>query len=415
VRKLPLTVRRQATLAIVLGLTLSWGWSFHSFAQEEASAGTEALGTPIGAFILYPSLTLGTEYNDNIFATDGDEEDDFIFRITPQVRLVSDWDSHMIQFLAEGDFARYADNTSEDTTGYRFLSDGRIDILRDTYATVNAGVTRTFEERGSPDDVEGKEPTQEDTYGGGLGFYHRFNRIWLELTGDVARRLFDNVDAQGGGTIDQEFRDRIEINTRHRLGYDFNPEIGAFLQTGYERVNYDNSKTSTGTSNRDSDSYSLDAGIKLDVTDVIFGDVFAGVTQREFDSSEYGSETNWGFGGSLTWEVTPLTTANFNGSRSWEETTVEDSSTALTTVVGAGVTHSLLDTVSLDAVFTYTREEFEDTDRTDNTYSGGPGVTYLMNRFLHWRLSYTYTQRESDAPGEDYTQNVVLLTARLQY
>ena len=147
---------RRWILAIFLGLALAVGAGAPAFSQ---GAGTEALGTPVGAFILYPSLTLGTEYNDNIFATDGNEEDDIIFRIRPQVLVASDWDNHSLQFLAEGDLARYVDNSSEDTSGYRFLSDGRVDILRDTFATLNAGVTQTFEERGSADDVNGEEPT----------------------------------------------------------------------------------------------------------------------------------------------------------------------------------------------------------------------------------------------------------------
>lgn len=411
-RLLPLTACRQVSLATVLGIALGWGLVSSGLAQD---AGTEALGTPVGAFILYPSLTLGTEYNDNIYATEDDEEDDFIFRITPQVRLVSDWVNHSLEFLAEGDFARYADNTSEDTTGYRFLSDGQIDVLRDTYITLNAGVTRTFEERGSPDDANGKEPTQEDTYGGGVGLYHRFNKLWLQLSGDVVRRLFDNVDAQGGGTINNEDRDRIEYSTRHRLGYDINPDVGAFLQTTFERISYDDSEDDNGDS-RDSRNYSLSAGLSLDVTDLIFGDVFAGVTHYEpDDGAEFGSKTTWGVGGNLIWDVTALTTATLSASRTWQETTVAGSSTALTTTAGTTVTHSLLDNVTLDAFFNYTREEFEETNRVDNTYSAGPGVTYLMNRFLHWRLNYSYTQRNSDAAGEDYTENVVLLTARLQY
>jgi hypothetical protein len=38
-----------------------------------------------------------------------------------------------------------------------------------------------------------------------------------------------------------------------------------------------------------------------------------------------------------------------------------------------------------------------------------------MNRFVHWSLNYSYTQRESDAVGEDYAENLILLTMRLQY
>ena len=79
------------------------------------------------------------------------------------------------------------------------------------------------------------------------------------------------------------------------------------------------------------------------------------------------------------------------------------------------MTHSLTDTISLDGFFNYTREEFEDTSRVDNTYSMGPGVTYLMNRFVHLTLNYAHTRRDSDAPNQDYTENLVLFTIRLQY
>jgi hypothetical protein len=336
-------VWRHLVLAVILALSTVPGGISHAQAQE---AGTEALGTPLGGFILYPSLTLGVEYNDNIFATDNDEEDDIIFRIRPQVLLTSDWDNHSLQFLAEGDFARYADNTSEDTTGYRFLSDGRIDILRDTYATLNAGVTQTFEERGSADDVNGEEPTKEHTFGGGAGFFHRFNRTWLELDGSVVYRKFDDVDAAGGGTINNSDRDRIEYSSSQRLGYDFNPDIGAFLQTTFARISYEDSSDDFGDS-RDSIDYSLSAGLRLDITDLIFGDVFAGVTRSEFDDSQFDTETTWNIGGNLTWSVTELTTANFSAARTWEQTTVQGSSTALTTTAGVVVNHSLTDTVTL--------------------------------------------------------------------
>ncbi len=182
---------RGRILAVLFGLTLGCGFAGEADAQE-------ALGTPLGGFILYPSLTLGTEYNDNIFATDGDEEDDVIFRITPALKLESDWDNHALGFLASASFNRHVDHTSEDTTGYRFLSNGRLDILRDTFATANAGIVRSFEERGSADDVNGEEPTEELTIAGNLGFSHRFARTWMELNAGIAHRDFNDVDAAGG-------------------------------------------------------------------------------------------------------------------------------------------------------------------------------------------------------------------------
>ena len=161
--------------------------------------------------------------------------------------------------------------------------------------------------------------------------------------------------------------------------------------------------------------FGVDIGLRFDITDLLFGDVFAGYQKRFQDEDDFGNEDTYGIGANLTWLATELTTAQLNVSRGWEETTVANSSSALTTVVGLSVTHSLLDTVDLAGTFTYTREEFEGTDRTDNTYSAGPQVIYLVNRFVHVSLGYNFEQRQSDAAGEDYKIHTVLLSTRLQY
>ena len=119
---------RMIRLGSVLGLLLA----FAPFEIAHSQEGTEALGTPVGAFILYPSLTVETEYNDNIFATDGNEEDDIIFRINPLVKIESDWDNHSLQFLSSATFNQFVDHTSEDVIDYEFLSSGRVDILEDS-------------------------------------------------------------------------------------------------------------------------------------------------------------------------------------------------------------------------------------------------------------------------------------------
>jgi hypothetical protein len=398
---------RQPVLALLLGLALVWGMAADSNAQE-------ALGTPLGGFILYPSLTIGTEYNDNIFKTEDDEEDDVIFRIRPALDLQSDWDNHALGFFASADFNRYVDNTSEDTTGYRFLSNGRLDILRDTFATADVGVIRSFEDRGSPDDVNGDEPTEELTIAGNLGFNHRFARSWLELGGGIAHRDFNDVDAIGGGEINNDDRDRYEYNSRARAGYDFNPEVGGFVQGTFNYTDYEDDVDDNGF-DRNSQDYSLTAGVKFDITDLLFGELQGGGQWFKPDDDQFSDQTTWVVGSNLTWLVTELTTANFTASRTWQQTTVDGASSALTTTAGTTVTHSLLDTVTLDGFFNYTREDFEDTNRVDNTYSLGPGVTYLMNRFVHFSLNYTHSWRNSDAPGQDYTENSVLLTTRLQY
>ena len=394
----------------VLGLLLA----FAPFEIAHSQEGTEALGTPVGAFILYPSLTVETEYNDNIFATDGNEEDDIIFRIKPLVNIESDWDNHSLQFLSSVTFNQFVDHTSEDVIDYEFLASGRVDILEDTFLFASAGVNRTHEDRTSPDDVAGEEPTQYTIIGGTLDLNHRFARVWMELDNSIAHLDYDDVDAAGGGTIDNDNRDRLETRSQLRVGYDFNPDVGAFMQGHFGVENYDETPDDAD-SDRDAYEYGVAVGLRFDITDLIVGDVFTGYQERKQDGDDFGNENTYEIGAGLTWFATELTTANLNASRVWEETTVADSSAALTTNVGVTVNHSLTDTVTLSGFFDYTNEDFEGTNRTDDTYSFGPEVIYAMNRFVHFSLGYTYSQRVSDAPGEDYTINSVMLSTRFQY
>ena len=401
-------------LRLVFGAFVVLGVGFGDISQAASQEGTEALGTPLGAFLIYPSVTVKSAYNSNIFAEETDEQQDIIITVSPEVRVESDWDNHSIQLLAGADLLGYLDNSDEDVVDYRLLSAGRVDILEDTFATLSLGFRQDHEDRGSPDDVSGAEPTEFTTTAAGMGFSHRFARVWIELSGDLAGLDFDDVPAQGGGEINNDDRDRFEFDTRLRVGYDFNPAISAFLQGTFSLADYEDSLDDNGFA-QDDINYGGAAGFRFDVTELVFGDLFVGYTRSEFDDSRFGSQDSFAVGSDLTWEVTELTSVNLLASRSWEQTTVAGASTALTTNAGLGVSHSLLDTVTLDAGFNYRIETFEEVDREDDTIDFTAGATYLVNRFLHTGLDYTFTNRSSDAVGQDYTTHTVFLTLRFQY
>ena len=113
--------------------------------------------------------------------------------------------------------------------------------------------------------------------------------------------------------------------------------------------------------------------------------------------------------------ITRKTTINFAASRSFEETTVSGASTAATTDYAVSVDHELLHNVLLNSGLSYKLEKFEDTSREDDTVVFNASGTYLMNRFVYWGLGYNYTQRFSDADGQDYKEHSIMLTMRLQF
>lgn len=374
---------------------------------------TDAIGVLLDSFVLFPSLTLGTEYNDNIFATDGNEEDDVIFTVSPQIAMQSDWGRHALGFQGSATIFRYADSQSEDVEDYTLAGNGRFDILRDTFVTASLGVKRRHEERGSADDVNGDEPTVFTTTGGEMAFSHQFNRVSTQFGGLVRHLDFNDVDAPGG-SINNDDRDRMEYKTSLRVGYDLHPSAGAFVQGAFNLEDYDQTPDDDGF-DRDSHGYELVGGIGFDLTGLVFGEFFAGVLSEEFEDSEFGSRQSYALGADIAWNVTPLTTLSLGASRGFEETTVDGASSALTTDVEVSADHELLRDLLLHAGSTYKIEEFEDTNRTDDTIRADLGATYLMSRFAHISLSYAYKQRFSDAQGQDFTENLVKLSVRIQY
>ncbi|MGH6905908.1 MAG: outer membrane beta-barrel protein, partial [Geminicoccaceae bacterium] len=56
----------------------------------------DPLGIRAGGFLIYPSLTVGSSYDTNVFATKDDTKDDFIFNFLPGFLVRSNFPRHAI-------------------------------------------------------------------------------------------------------------------------------------------------------------------------------------------------------------------------------------------------------------------------------------------------------------------------------
>ena len=91
----------------------------------------DPLGVRAGGFLIFPKVEVGTTYDDNVFATENDEEGDFIFQVLPTVTAQSDFSRHQLRFSAGADVGRYADKTSENYIDYFVTGAGRFDVTGD--------------------------------------------------------------------------------------------------------------------------------------------------------------------------------------------------------------------------------------------------------------------------------------------
>lgn len=375
----------------------------------------DPLGMRAGAYLIYPALTLAGEHDDNIFATNTDEKSDFITHIRPELGINSNWGRHALNFDAAADIARYNDYSDENYDDYHARVDGRLDIQQQNNLTAKAGYANEHVPRSSPNSENGTEPTTYDVGSLSAAYRHRLNRLTFRVGGVFDNFDYDNVKNSAGMTINNQDQNRDVVSYLAQVNYELMPAYSAFLRTRYKDVKYDQKFDDNGLQ-RSSDGYQVDLGTELFLSGVMFGEVYLGYVDRNYDDPSLNDIDKVTGGAELTWLPTGLTTVIFTVDRDIAETIVDNASGILETEAGVRVDHELLRNLLLNARLAALDEDFEGTSRNDDYVKIGLGAKYLMNRHLYLTMDYDYRDRNSNTPGgvNDFTDNRFLVGIRGQ-
>jgi hypothetical protein len=211
----------------------------------------DPIGIRIDSMVAFPSLEIAPEFNDNVFKTDTGKQSDLIVQITPALLVQSDWGRHFLRGYVDATSGKYIDNADEDFLDATASVDGRFDLMRDTYFSAGFAANKLHEDRGSPDNAAGLEPTDFYVYRPTVGFYNKWNRLSLGVDGEAARYNF--IDAKTSTSeINQDDRDRWRYELGGRLGYEIVPQYEAFVRGSYNTIDYDDAADDAGFQ-RDSD------------------------------------------------------------------------------------------------------------------------------------------------------------------
>ncbi len=368
----------------------------------------DPLGVRVGSFLLFPKLGVTGYYDDNIFRTNTNTVDDFITVISPSVDLRSNWNNHALNLGARADIGRYADNGREDYEDYNLYANGVLDITRRARLSGGLSYSQLHEDRGSPDDANGVNPTEYSLMAANAAFRQQFNRLNATVTGNFRQFDYDNVRRANGTIVNNNARDRNEYDIGLRLGYEIVPAYEAFVRVVYNQRDYDQSVDANGF-NRDSDGYETVAGLRVDLSGTAFGDVYAGYRTQSYDDSRLRRVSGLTYGAALTWNATALTTAKLSVAREVEETTQNNASGYFATVYGVSVDHELLRNLLIGGNAAYITNDYKGISREDDHTEFGLHAKYLWNRYLNLSLGYTRRSRDSSVAGADYDYNRLML------
>lgn len=373
----------------------------------------DPLGVHLGGFQLFPSLSVGESYRDNIFDTQGGKQSDEITDIRPALKLQSNWSRHALTLFSDARIDRYAEHSHEDFNDFAVGGRGRVDVVDRSHLDLGSSYNQRHEDRSSPDDVRGVKPTEFTDTNVNVGGTAAFNRLTVGLNGVFDRYLFSNVQSSTGATINNQDRNRDESSVLMRVGYEVGPLREVFVRGGYNRRSYSSKRDDNGFE-RSSDGYEISVGADYDITGVTSAEVFVGYRRQSYNDVRLSNATGVGAGAKLIWNVTKLTTVTGELTREVEESTLLGASSYFATRGRLRVDHELLRNLILHAGGLYGNDAYQGISRDDQHAEADVGAIYQMNRYLALSGDYGYRARMSNAPGADFTENVVSihLTAR---
>jgi hypothetical protein len=365
-----------------------------------------AQGIDAGAFLLFPTLEIGSVVTSNAARSSIENDGDVALRLRPAVRWESQWSRHSFTGAASVNAERYLDNSDLKTVGADFSAAGRIDIRRTTRADVSAGYTLTStgtENSGVPDTASGKRLDQQLTASAGVT--HDLGGHDGSLRLGLSRNIFGDVDLVGGGTEDNADRNYTELTVAARAELRTGGIVQPFGEVAYTPRFHDKSKDRNGVK-RNSHGVRLSAGATVTDDPIWTGDIALTFDARDYEDTSLGSVASPGIAANLTWRPTDLTRFEFNSGASLSETVAAGSGATKNWTAGVTGTHALRENIDLTAGLRMSAERAS--GDTSFTTTGTVGVNWELNPYLVWSAGYEGTFFNGEAAGADYTDHRLL-------
>jgi len=400
---------------------------------------------------LTPRMYVEEQYDDNIFLTERNEEDDVIITVSPGVNLNYQAPTGVIDLDYEFRRSFYSDFSELDFSGHH----GRGEAKKDFGTWLSAGIRETFIQSEEPIELTGLEEFERPSIRTGRRGRYTRNIVEPEATfrfgedrsirigyrnmilrndrSDIA----DQDENAGNGLLTFRFniRNTIEIFYEHlnreydktvpptadrdhdgdeirgRYTYHFDPKTSVFLEYLYLQRDFNRESARFF----DYEVHVPSLGLSRDLYENVNLAASGGYAFRDADSP--GDDEEAFFGRVDLAAAYKRLLLNLYG-----ETGVgEDFSSAESLGfnefwrVGLNGRYQLLERLFITGFFYIQEEDFSDRDREDTTWSARGTLDYQILRWLSLALDYEHNERNSDAAFEDYDDNRYFGRITIQY
>ncbi len=361
-----------------------------------------------GGFMLTPKLVIEQVYTDNVYASD-DKESDHITALKPSLLIEKSYRDHQFQLETGGEARRYWDNSEENVINCKTEFRGSVTARRVLTLPFKASYESGHFERGDERGNLTREPTGFKLLKTEIGADYAPSRFGLGFHAGYNQARYENGETFSGVAVINEDGDYDSLYgrvvARYQTKTDWTPYASLqFGRNDFLRRTHDGS--GFNGLERDNRVIRALAGAEYDDHHTWKGSAAVGHEWRKYDNGiddigAFSAESK------IDWMPMKKLKLSFDFFRRTEEDSTANNG-IVETDAGLAFNYELQNNLFLHGGAEWERAQFEETDRTDDTYGERMGLSWVLNSRLEAGASYLHRQRESTAAA-DFDENVFML------
>jgi hypothetical protein len=378
-------------------------------------------GLAVGGWLLYPSLLVGTVFNDNVYLTQTRPTSAWGVEFRPSLIAALNNGIHKTTVYGNLDAQFYTSasqgNTFNGSAGFVHVYEAQRDLI----FRIGADVSRFTQINNSGQilatNLLNVSPQQYNQYTATASVSKTFNRLFLDISGSIVAVDYANTTDTLGRTFNQNYQNGTTYSLSAKAGYWFSPVFYAYVQPSLSSLHYN-------TSRFDSNGYRVVAGIGSDRISLFKGEIYAGFQGQNYGSSlfglSFGNVTGGVFGAQISWFPTQALTFGLHvdqtlGNSISPSTLNPVGTPTKITTASLTATYNMSQTWSAHAHIDYAYIDYVVGPRRDNLWAAGLGLNYKFYDNLGIALEYKFTRLNSNVPLGSYSQNMITLGATYKY
>ncbi|NET71553.1 MAG: outer membrane beta-barrel protein [Sphaerospermopsis sp. SIO1G2] len=364
-----------------------------------------------GAISVLPSISTQMVYSDNIFAIDERKESDILWIAEPSLIAGYHHDTYEVSLTLDAEIAAFNEFSRENYADYGAALSGALRLSDTLSLPVRAAYARRHFRRISEEDQGGLGPTEFDRLSAGSGVIYRGPYVQGQLLVDARQYHFDDALTPQGVLIDNSAQDRDEFSLYGRVGLAGRAVMRPYLYGQYDTTDFNDAAGTTLI--RDSDVVAYGIGSEIALTNVLSGDIYAGLATRSMDARQLNDVDITSYGASLTWEPVDRLRVELGVDRGFDNTVQLNTGTSIRTEWTLEVDYEFYKQWLLEASALHNKSRLlgSDTSEEVERYGLGMGASYKVSDALWVGVEYRHLTQDVEAglisTIAEFSQNIV--------